>query len=77
VFLKRHQELHMAHEDKRDGAWSPKIDGKPFFTKSADIEQKLDEDRKTPDIDVVDEGFDDGAEKITPDKPNPFIRPSK
>ncbi|HEY6455955.1 MAG TPA: hypothetical protein VIY90_11815 [Steroidobacteraceae bacterium] len=64
-------------EDQQDGVWTPKVERKPFFTKSADLERALGEDRKTPDIDIVDEGFEDGAEEITPDAPNPFIRPKQ
>jgi hypothetical protein len=72
-----HQEQGMAEQGKKDGAWTPKVEGKPFFTKSADLERELGKDSKTPDIDIVDEGFDDDAEEFTPDAPNPFIRPSK
>lgn len=68
----------MAKHGKKDGEpWTPKVEGKPFFTNSADLERGLGEDGKTPDIDIVDEGMEDGAEEITPEAPNPFIRPSK
>jgi hypothetical protein len=61
---------------KKDGEpWTPKVESNPLFTNSADFERGLGEDGKTPDIDIVDESAEDGAEEITPDPGNPFIRP--
>jgi hypothetical protein len=51
--------------------WSPRIEGLPLFTSSADYERSLSQDRSPPELEIAEESAEvDGAEvSATPAAP--------
>jgi hypothetical protein len=67
----------MEEKPKKDREpWSPRVDGMPLFTNSADYERSLGEGSGPPNLDIVDEDPKDGEEEVSPAVPDPIIKPA-
>jgi hypothetical protein len=55
----------MAQKQEEDQEpWSPRIEGLPLFTNSADYERSLSQDRGPPELEIAEESPEDGAEVV-------------
>jgi hypothetical protein len=66
----------MAGKDDKDREpWSPRLERSPLFINSADYERSLSEGSNPPDTDVLEDDLEDIGESVSPEAPEPNLKP--
>jgi hypothetical protein len=67
---------HMAGKDEKDREpWLPRLDSSRLFINSADYERSLGEGSNPPDTDILEDEPEDSGETVSPEVPDPNLKP--